>query len=291
MYNYKKLIIIISKLCFSMRNTNMFRQNISRLIKTSNIYGTYSQSRNFFTIVPQYVTGLRFGFGRYLETVEPGIRLNIPFYHDIVRIDMRERTVSLPDQEIISKDNVSCFVDAAIQYLVTDPKKAFLEVENFKENVLTRAELITRETLGAWTINDMLHKKKELGNELKNQLNCLNDDWGIDVKYFQIKKIVFDESMKRSMSKVAEAERTASAKIINANADVETAKKYAEAAELHNDASMRLREFQLLQSIAREQGNTTIVVPTHVFDHKMVVPSVLAGTQNVNNVSDVVLNA
>lgn len=268
----------------------MFRQSASKLIASNPALTVGSQSRNFFTIVPQYATGLRFGFGKYLGTIQPGIRLNLPFYHNVVEIDTRERTVPLPDQEIISRDNVSCFIDAAIQYKVSNPIKAFLEVEDFEENVLTRAELVTRETLGAWSINDMLHKKKELGEELRQQLLCLNDSWGIDITYFQVKKIVFDENMKRSMAKVAEAERTAQAKIINANVDVETAKKYAEAAELHTPESMRLREFQLLQSIAKEQGNTTIVVPTNVFEHKMTIPSVVSHTiaknQQRNNIKN-----
>ena len=177
---------------------------------------------------------------------------------------MRDRVQNLPHQEVITKDGVTCRVDAAIQYKVINAEKAVLGVCKPGHAVSDRAQVSLREVLGENSVDDILHQRGKLSSTIKDRLLHLENEWGIAIDMIQIKDLSFDESMTRAMAKEAEAERTAKSKVIHAKADIVTAEQYEKAAAIYNEnpITMKLRELHLWQSVAKEKGTTLFIVPS-----------------------------
>jgi len=226
------------------------------------------QKRSFLTIINEYQAGVRLRLGSFSTVCEPGIRLRIPIMHNLQKVDLRSRVRDIPNQEIITKDGVSCHIDSTLQFKVRDPAKAILNVEHYDYNTQKRAELCLREVVSEMDSEDVLKDREKVSSAILSRLEPLLDEWGIKVEVVQINSMNFDESMKRAMAKRAEALRTAQAKVINAEADIETAKLYSKAAEIYEETpiSLRLREFQLWSEVAKEKSNFLAVVPSNVLD-------------------------
>lgn len=227
-----------------------------------------SSHRNFFTIVPEYESGIRLNFGKFTSEIKPGLRLDLPIYHQINTLDTREKIHTIPTMQLISADNVTFKVDACVQYRILDAKKALLAVVDVEHAIIERCKMEMRDKLSSMAVNDVLRCKTEITKYVLNAISSVKDDWGIEVSTVQIKDVEFDESMKKAMSTVAEASRQAEAKIINAKADIETAKQYNEAAKIYseNPMTVRLREFQLWNSVSKNAGTTVYVVPSNLLD-------------------------
>ena len=225
-------------------------------------------TRGFFTIIPQYQRGVKLNFGKFVGVLEPGIRLNIPIYHSIYKADMRINTRDIEDQSMISSDNVTFYFDASVQYQIVDPKKALLGVGNLDASLVDRCKMQLRNVLSGMEVNDILNNREHVNTQLMCSMKDIADRWGVEISMLQIKDISFDDTMKRAMAVKAEADRNAEAKIINARADVETAKKYNEAAQIYaeNPVTLRLREFQLWQSISKNPAASIYVVPSNLLD-------------------------
>lgn len=245
--------------------------------------------RNFFTIIPEYERGVRLYLGKFQKIIEPGINMNLPFFHRIIYLDTREHMAMMPTMQLISADNVTFEVDASIQFKFIDTKKAILNVSNVTESVIERCKMELRNILSSMTINNILQNKTNISKSVLDAISKIKDDWGVEISTVQIKDIKLDESMKKAMSTVAEATRQAEAKIINAKADIETAKQYNEAAKIYseNPMTVRLREFQLWNSVSKNPGTTIYVVPSNLlegissaFDKKVSQP--LANKVNHN---------
>lgn len=224
--------------------------------------------RNFFRVVPAYKNGIRLTLGKYSGEVNPGFRLDLPFIHDIYLIDNRDVVSNIPKMQVISADNVTFEVDASMQYRINDAKKALLNVRDIDHAITERCKMEMRNALSSTSINDTLQKKTEISASVLNAMTKFREEWGISVSSVQIRDIKFDESMKQAMATVAEATRQAEAKIINAKADIETAKRYSEAAQIYseNPMTVRLREFQLWNSVSKNPGTTIYVVPSNLLD-------------------------
>lgn len=226
------------------------------------------QTRSFFCIVPQNCRGIRLNFGRFSTSLEPGIRLELPFYHNILLLDIREKIETIPTVRAISSDSVTFSVDASVQFKIIDTKKALLNVRDAGAELLEKCKMELRGHLSLATITEILQRKTEISKTVLDSVTPTALEWGIEVSSIQIKDIEFDESMKNAMTTVAEATRHAEAKVINARSDVETAKQYHQAARIYseNPMSVRLREFQLWQSVSRNEGTTIYVVPSNLLD-------------------------
>lgn len=231
--------------------------------------------RHFFTVIQAYEKGITFTLGKITSEKDPGFRLRIPFFQRMWYADLRVSLVELPKQEIITADNVTILVDGVAQYRIVDPKKAVMMIHGVSnrsgavgDTIKQIATLKIREVLCELTLNEILHKRKMLNDELLGETQSLTHDWGIELQGNRIKDITFYEEMSRAMAKTAEAERIAQAKIINAQADVKTAEIYQEAAEIYanNPAAMRLRELEAFSRMAAEKSNTLIMVPTKILD-------------------------
>lgn len=224
--------------------------------------------RTFFTIVPEYKGGVRLNLGKFGTDMKPGLRLNLPIYHQTYLLDMRDQVETIPKMQVISADNVTFEVDASIQYRIIDAKKACLNVQHIDHAIMERCKMELRNSLSSMDINDALKKKSEISKSVLDAMSKIKNDWGVEISTVQIRDIRFDESMKRAMSTVAEATRQAEAKVINARADIETAKQYSEAAKIYteNPMTVRLREFQLWNSVSKNPGSTIYVVPSNLLD-------------------------
>lgn len=226
------------------------------------------QTRSFFCIVPQNCRGIRLNFGRFSTSLEPGIRLELPFYHNILLLDIREKIETIPTVRAISSDSVTFSVDASVQFKIVDTKKALLNVRDAGAELIEKCKMELRGHLSLATITEILQRKTEISKTVLDSVTPTALEWGIEVSSIQIKDIEFDESMKNAMTTVAEATRHAEAKVINARSDVETAKQYNEAAKIYseNPLTMRLREFQLWQSVSKNECATVYVVPSNLLD-------------------------
>lgn len=225
--------------------------------------------RNFITVIDANERGVRLTLGKFSgKVLQPGLRMLIPYIQRVQTCDIRDRVIAFKPQKCISKDNVSFLADAVVSYRVIHAEKAILGVNDLEHSLESLASLKVREMTSTMTVQDILDRRVELGQSLKDSLQPFVDRWGCEIHAVQIRDISFEDEMKRALAKEAEESRVARAKLISAQADIETAKKYSEAAEIYaeNPITLRLREFQLWQNVAKEQGNFLAIIPSNILD-------------------------
>jgi len=207
-------------------------------------------------IVKEYERAVIFRLGRLLGAKGPGLFFIIPGIDSFVRVDLRVIAVDVPEQRVITKDNVTVGVDAVIYYRVADPILAITKVENYHYAVSMLAQTVLRDIVGQVELDDLLMRREEINKRLQKILDELTDPWGIKVTAVTVKEVKLPESMLRAMAKQAEAERWRRARIIEAEGEKQAAKIMTEAAELYekHPVALRLRELQTLVEIAREKN-------------------------------------
>jgi len=214
-------------------------------------------------IINEYERGVVFRFGHVVNVLKPGIKLRIPFGIDIVRkIDLRTRTIDVPQQEIITKDNISIKVDAVVYYHIEDPVLVITKVVNFNHSTTMLGQTTLRSVLGQHELDEILTSKDNINAILKNLLTETMSSWGIVITAVELRSIEIPDSMKRAMAKQAEAERERRAKITAAEGEAQAATKLFEASEVisKSPSALQLRYLQTLTEIAVER-NSTIVFP------------------------------
>ena len=210
--------------------------------------------------INQYERGVMFTMGRYVGTKKPGWRLVVPIFQRMIKVDMRVKAVDVPDQETITKDNVSCQINAVIYYRVIDAAKAIIEVENFYYAVSQLAQTTMRNVAGEVDLDNLLTQRDEVSNRIKEIVDNLTDPWGIKVDSVDLKDIVLPVEMKRTMAKQAEAERERRAVIIKAEGEVSAAENLAKAGKIlaSTPGSLHLRTLNSLNDISSDQSNTIV---------------------------------
>lgn len=214
-------------------------------------------------VINQVERGVVFRFGKVVGVKNPGIRMRFPFGIDIVRkVDLRTRTIDVPQQEVITKDNISILVDAVVYYNVQNPTSALTKVISFERSTTLLGQTSFRSVLGQHELDEILGNNQNLVEILKNMLAETTDEWGIKIIAVEIKSIQIPDTMKRAMAKQAEAERERRAKITAAEGEFQASQKLYEAAQViaKEPISLQLRYLQTLAEIATEQ-NSTIVFP------------------------------
>jgi len=214
-------------------------------------------------IINQVERGVVFRFGRVVGVKEPGIRMRFPFGIDVVRkVDLRTRTIDVPQQEVITKDNISILVDAVVYYNVQNPTYALTRVVSFERSTTLLGQTTFRSVLGQHELDEILGNNSNLVEILKNMLADTTEEWGIKIIAVEIKSIQIPDTMKRAMAKQAEAERERRAKVTAAEGEYQASQKLFEAAQViaQEPMSLQLRYLQTLAEIATEQ-NSTIVFP------------------------------
>ncbi len=225
-------------------------------------------------VIPEYERAVVFRLGRLVGVKGPGIIFVIPFVDSVRIVDLRVRTVDVPAQEIITKDNVTVEVDAVVYYRVFDPVKAVLNVANYHYAVMLYAQTTLRDIIGQVELDDLLTKREEINKRLQKILDEVTDPWGIKVTAVTLKQVKLPESLLRAMALQAEAERLRRARVIEAEGERQAAKIMAEAARVYEEhpIALRLRELQTVIQVARER-NMVLIMPLEALG---IAPSIAA---------------
>ena len=220
-----------------------------------------------FKIITQYEQGLVFRWGRALPGIrQPGLTWVNPFTDRLRKVNMQIVVAAVPAQEAITRDNVTLRVDAVVYYRVVDPIKAIINVQNYTFAVSQVAQTSLRSVIGQSDMDQLLSERDKVNAHLKDVIDAPTEDpWGIRVERVEIKDVSLPESMKRSMSRQAEAERERRARIISADGEYQASKKLAQAATVMtaDPAALQLRLLQTVVEVAAEK-NSTLVMPVPV---------------------------
>lgn len=213
-------------------------------------------------IIYEYKRALKFRFGRYIKTLQPGFRWIIPIVETIQVVDIRVITINIVSQEVMTKDNVPCSIDGVVFFRINSPEKAVLEVEQYTFAITQLAQAALRDVCGKVELDTILSKREEMGQNIKTIVELETREWGIEINDVKIKDIQLPENMRRMMANQAEAERSRRARIILALAEEQAAGKLLEAGKLidQSPSAIKLRLYQTLSNIAAEK-NSTIIFP------------------------------
>ncbi|HBO16995.1 MAG TPA: hypothetical protein DD451_03245 [Candidatus Moranbacteria bacterium] len=210
--------------------------------------------------INQYQRGVKFTLGRYTGIMEPGWRLIFPIIQSHQKVDMRIKAVDVPDQEAITKDNISVKVNAVIYYKVSNAEKAIIEVEDFFFAVSQLAQTTMRNVVGEVNLDELLSNRDEIAERIRLSVDKATDAWGIKVNSVELKDVTLPEEMKRVIGKQAEAEREKRSVIIKAEGEVIAAENLAKAANTlsASNGALHLRTLNTLNDLSSDQSNTVI---------------------------------
>lgn len=210
--------------------------------------------------VNQYERGIKFTLGKFSKIMNPGWNIVLPIFQSYRKVDIRTKAVDVPEQDAITKDNVSVRINAVIYYKVFDASKAVLEVENFYFAVGQLAQTTMRNAVGSVSLDELLSERDKISEEICKIIDKATDPWGIKVENVELKDVSLPEEMKRVIARVAEAEREKQAVITKASGEVEASENLAKAADLmaSTPGAMHLRTLSTLSDISSDQSNTII---------------------------------
>ncbi|MDH3233695.1 MAG: slipin family protein [Alphaproteobacteria bacterium] len=213
-------------------------------------------------VLREYERGVIFLLGRFWKVKGPGLIIVIPIIQQMVRVDLRIRVLDVPEQDVISRDNVSVKVNAVVYYRVMDPQKAIIQVEEFQAATSQLAQTTLRSVLGQHELDEMLAERDRLNADIQRILDEQTDAWGIKVSNVELKHVDLDDRMIRAIAKQAEAERLRRAKIINAQGELQAAEQLLQAAQIIavEPQALQLRYLGALQDIVGDR-TSTIVFP------------------------------
>ena len=210
--------------------------------------------------VNEFERGVLFFCGKFKKMLNPGWHFIFPIINTYKKIDIRTKTVDVPEQEAITKDNVSIRINAVLYYKIFDASKAVLAVENFNYAVSQLAQTTMRNIVGSVSLDELLTQRDKLSTEICNIVDEATDPWGIKIENVELKDVALPEEMKRVIAKVAEAEREKQAVITKAAGEVEASNNLAHAAKVLSEApgALHLRTLATLNDLSSDQSNTVI---------------------------------
>ena len=211
-------------------------------------------------VVQQYERGVIFVLGRLIGAKGPGIFLVPPFITRMTKVDLRIVTLTVPPQEVITRDNVTIKVTAVIYFYVMDPAAAVVNVVNYLQATTQIGQTTLRNVLGQSELDELLAQRNKIDRELQAIIDEQTERWGVKVTAVEIKDVELPTTMQRAMAKQAEAEREKRAKIIHAEGELQASAQLAEAAKMigSQPATLQLRYLQTLTEIAVEKTSTII---------------------------------
>lgn len=217
--------------------------------------------------VSEYERGILFQFGKYKKILKPGWNIVLPIVQSFQKVDIRTKAVDVPEQDAITKDNVSIRINAVIYYKVFDASKAICAVERYQYAVSQLAQTTMRNAVGAVSLDDLLSERDKISTEICGIIDQATDPWGIKVENVELKDIKLPEEMQRVIAKVAEAEREKQAVITKSTGEKEAANNLAAAAEIMSSTpgALHLRTLATLNDLSSDQSNTIIfAIPIEV---------------------------
>jgi len=217
--------------------------------------------------VNEYERGVVYTMGKFSYIINPGWKLIIPIFQSFRKVDIRTKAVDVPKQDTITKDNVSCKMNAVIYYKVTNAGKTINEVEDVYYAMLQLAQTTMRRVASEATLDELLSQREKIAKEILGIVDEHATSWGIDVQTVELKDIELPESMVRTMAKQAEAEREKRATIINAEGELQASKNLASAAKMlaSSPGALHLRTLNSINDISSDQSNTVVfAVPIEI---------------------------
>ncbi len=210
--------------------------------------------------INQYEKGIRFTFGKFSSVMEPGWRLVLPVIQGYQRVDIRVKAVDVPDQNAITRDNVSVRVNAVIYYKVSDAPKAIIEVEDFKYAISQYAQTTMRNIVGEVTLDELLSSRDKIADRIREIVDLETDAWGLKVNNVELKDVSLPPEMERTIGKQAEAEREKRAVIINSEGELAASQNIAQAAAMLSatPGALHLRTLQSINDMSSDQSNTVV---------------------------------
>lgn len=210
--------------------------------------------------INQYERGVRFTFGVFTGIMNPGWRLVIPVFQTFQKVDMRIKAVDVPNQNAITKDNVSVEINAVIYYKVSDASKAIIEVEDFRYAISNYSQTTMRNIVGEVTLDELLSSREGIANKIREIVDKETDEWGLKVNNVELKDIGLTGDMQRTIAKQAEAEREKRAVIIKSEAELAASQNLATAAHTlaSSPGALHLRTLETINDLSSDQSNTVI---------------------------------
>ncbi len=210
--------------------------------------------------INQYEIGVKFGFGKFSGLMQPGWRIVWPIFQTFTKVDMRVRAVDVPNQEAITKDNISVTVNAVIYYRVISAQKAIIEVQNFAYAVSQFAQTTMRNIVGEVDLDELLSQRESIAERIKASVERASDTWGVEVHSVELKDVTLPEEMKRVIGMQAEAEREKRSVIIKAEGELSAAQNIASAAQLLSgvNGALHLRTLQTIRDMSGDKSNTVV---------------------------------
>ena len=218
-------------------------------------------------VVKEYERGVRFTLGKYTGMMKPGLRMVIPVIQSWERVDLRVKAVDVPDQDCITKDNVSVRVNAVLYFKVAEAEKAIIGVENYFYATSQLSQTTMRDIVGEVTLDELLRERDEISRKIQTIVDKASDPWGIKVESVDLKHVELPDNMKRTMAKEAESEREKRAVIIKAEGEVLAASNMSKAATMLAKApgALHLRTLQSINDMSSDQSNTIVfAVPLEI---------------------------
>ena len=210
--------------------------------------------------IDEYQRGILFSFGKFSRILKPGWHIVLPIINRVVKVDIRTKTVDVPEQEAITRDNVSIRINAVLYYKIFDASKAVISVENYNYAVSQLAQTTMRNIVGSVTLDELLSERDKLSTQICQIVDEATDPWGIKVENVELKDIALPEELKRVISRVAEAEREKQAVITKSQGEVEASENLAKAATIMGSTpgALHLRTLATLNDLSSDQSNTVI---------------------------------
>lgn len=219
--------------------------------------------------INEYERGVKFTAGKFTKIMLPGWRIVLPIFQSYKKVDIRTKVDDVPEQEAITKDNVSVKINAVIYYKVFDASLAVLEVEDFYYATAQLAQTTMRNIVGSVTLDELLCEREKVSSQIKEIIDKETDPWGIKVENVELKDISLPEEMKRVLAIAAEAEREKAAVITKSEGEAMAAKNLAKAAETMTSTpgALHLRTLSTLSDISADKSNTIVVaLPIEVLE-------------------------
>jgi len=219
--------------------------------------------------VEEYERGILFSFGKFSRILNPGWNIVLPIFQSYKKVDVRTKAVDVPEQDAITKDNVSVRINAVIYYNIFDASKAILAVQNYYYAVGQLAQTTMRNAVGAVTLDELLSSRDKISENICKVIDAATDPWGIKVENVELKDVRLPEEMQRVIAKVAEAEREKQAVITKSIGEVEASKNLAEAALTMSSTpgALHLRTLSTINDVSSDQSNTIIfAIPVEVLN-------------------------
>jgi regulator of protease activity HflC (stomatin/prohibitin superfamily) len=219
-------------------------------------------------ILREYERGVIFRLGKLLRAKGPGLIVLIPVVDRMVKVDLRVITINVPQQEMMTRDNVPVTVDAVVYFRVLDPEAAIIKVENFLEATSLIAQTTLRSVIGQAELDELLSQREKINQRLQEIIDRQTEPWGVKVTAVEVKDVMLPDTMKRAMAGQAETERERRAKIINAEGEFQAAEKLVQAAAMISaePIALQLRYLQTMKEISSEHNTTTFFpIPMDLF--------------------------